>query len=94
MDRGYEVITKGTDTHLFTINLKNQNMTGFEVENLLEQFNITVNKNLIPNDKSSPKETGGIRIGTATVTSRGFCLAEVDILAECIDLVIKSNESQ
>lgn len=91
-DKGYKIIAGGTDTHLLTINLEGTGKTGLEVENLLDKYNITVNKNSIPNDKRSPKETSGIRIGTAAVTSRGFGLAEMDELAECIDLVIKSEE--
>lgn len=92
--RGYEIITGGTDTHLFTVNLESKQMTGLEAENLLDEFNITVNKNSIPNDKRSPRETSGIRIGTAAITSRGFGLAEMDVLAECIDLVIKNDKTQ
>ena len=77
MDRGYKVVSGGTDNHLFLVDLIDKGMTGKEADAALGRANITVNKNAVPNDPKSPFVTSGIRVGTPAVTTRGFGEAEV-----------------
>lgn len=86
---GYEIVGKGTDNHLLTIKLTGTGITGSELEIALDECNITVNKNSIPNDPLPPTKTSGIRIGTPAVTTRGFKEQDMIEIANCIDLVIK-----
>ena len=72
MDRGYDVISKGTDNHLFLVSFIKAGLTGKDVEAALGKAHITVNKNAVPNDPQSPFVTSGIRIGTPAITTRGF----------------------
>jgi glycine hydroxymethyltransferase len=81
MDRGYDVVSKGTDDHLFLVSFIRQGLTGKDVDAWLGAANITVNKNAVPNDPQSPFVTSGIRIGTPAVTTRGFGEAECRALA-------------
>jgi glycine hydroxymethyltransferase len=81
MDRGYDVVSDGTDNHLFLLSLISKNLTGKAVDAALGAANITVNKNSVPNDPQSPFVTSGIRIGTPAITSRGFKEAESSDLA-------------
>ncbi|MEW6764676.1 MAG: serine hydroxymethyltransferase [Pseudomonadota bacterium] len=80
MDRGFDIVSKGTDNHLFLVSFIEQGLTGKDVDAWLGAANITVNKNAVPNDPQSPFVTSGIRIGTPAITTRGFGEAE------CIDL--------
>ena len=82
MARGYDVISGGTDDHLFLLSLVKQEMTGKEADAALGLANITVNKNAVPNDPRPPFVTSGLRIGSPAVTSRGFREAEVAQLTE------------
>ena len=86
--RGISIVSGGTDTHLMLVDLVNTGITGKEMEALLEEANITCNKNTIPNDPQSPNVTSGVRLGTAAVTSRGMNTEDMDKLAEAISLVI------
>ncbi len=81
IDRGYKVVSGGTDNHLFLVDFIDKGITGKEVDAALGQAHITVNKNAVPNDPQSPFVTSGIRIGTPAVTTRGFKQAEVSDLA-------------
>lgn len=72
MSHGYNVITGGTDNHMFLIDLRGTGLTGIDVQNELEKNNITLNKNAIPNDPLPPSKTSGIRIGTPAMTTRGW----------------------
>jgi glycine hydroxymethyltransferase len=81
MDRGYKVVSGGTDNHLFLIDLIEKGITGKDADAALGRANITVNKNAVPNDPQSPFVTSGLRIGTPAVTTRGFAAAEVEQLA-------------
>lgn len=81
MDRGYDIISGGTENHLMLISLVKQEMTGKEADKWLGDAHITVNKNAVPNDPKSPFVTSGIRIGTAAVTTRGFDESDVQKLA-------------
>ncbi|EGY29076.1 Glycine/serine hydroxymethyltransferase [Candidatus Regiella insecticola 5.15] len=81
LDRGYQVVSGGTENHLFLLNLVNKNLTGKDADAALGRANITVNKNSIPNDPQKPFVTSGIRIGTPAITRRGFKEAESEQLA-------------
>lgn len=89
--RGFKLVSGGTDNHLMLIDLTSKNMTGKEAENLLEEVNITVNKNAIPNDKEKPTVTSGIRVGTAACTTKGLKEDDMIDLAEAFDLVLSNN---
>ena len=92
MDMGYHVVSGGTDNHLILIDLRNKGRTGKEVEEALEKADITVNKNMVPNDDQRPMVTSGIRIGTPALTTRGFQEREMMQIAEMIDRVVQAPE--
>ena len=79
--RGYNVVSGGTDNHLFLLDLINRELTGKAADAALGRANITVNKNAVPNDPRSPFVTSGLRIGTPAVTTRGFGESECETLA-------------
>ena len=83
-DRGFNLVSGGTDNHLMLVDLQNMDVTGKELEKRLDEVYITVNKNKVPNDPRSPFVTSGVRIGTPAVTTRGFVEADMDIIADCI----------
>ncbi len=76
MDRGYKIVSGGTDNHLFLVDLIDKGITGKDADAALDRANITVNKNAVPNDPRSPFVTSGLRIGTPAITTRGFGLGE------------------
>ena len=84
MEKGFNLVSGGTDNHLMLVDLQNMNVTGKELENRLDTVYITVNKNAIPNDPQSPFITSGIRIGTPAVTSRGLKEEDMEVIADCI----------
>ena len=84
IERGYKVVSGGTDNHMFLLDLIDKDITGKAAEAALGVANITVNKNAVPNDPRSPFVTSGIRIGTAAMTTRGFNEAEAVLLANTI----------
>lgn len=86
--RKYKLISDGTDNHLMLISLINKQMTGKEAEELLEEVNITVNKNAIPNDPKPASITSGIRVGTAACTTKGLKEEDMIKLVEAMDLVL------
>ena len=92
-DRGFNLISGGTDNHLMLVDLRNMNVTGKECEKLLDAANITCNKNAIPKDPASPFVTSGIRLGTAAVTSRGMKPADMDVIAEAIHMLVTDAEA-
>lgn len=94
MDRGIKIVSGGTDNHLMLVDLTNFELTGKEVEKLLDAAHITANKNTIPNDPKSPFVTSGIRLGSPAVTSRGMNTEDMDRIAEAIALVIKGGEEK
>ncbi|MCH5343418.1 MAG: serine hydroxymethyltransferase [Acetatifactor sp.] len=94
MSRGIKIVSGGTDNHLMLIDLTNFDLTGKEVEKLLDSAHITANKNTIPNDPKSAFVTSGIRLGTPAVTSRGMNVEDMDRIAEAIALVIKGGEEK
>ncbi|MEC9640975.1 serine hydroxymethyltransferase [Escherichia marmotae] len=81
LERGYKVVSGGTDNHLFLVDLVDKKLTGKEADAALGRANITVNKNSVPNDPKSPFVTSGIRVGTPAITRRGFKEAEAKELA-------------
>lgn len=93
LKRDIKIVSGGTDNHLMLVDLTNYDLTGKAVEKLLDSVNITCNKNTIPNDPKSPFVTSGIRLGTASVTSRGMNTEDMDVIAEAIALMIKNGES-
>lgn len=92
MGRGIKIVSGGTDNHLMLVDLTNYNVTGKELEKLLDSVNITCNKNTIPNDPKSPFVTSGVRLGTPAVTSRGLKTEDMDQIAEAIAMMIKEGE--
>ncbi|MBR5868590.1 MAG: serine hydroxymethyltransferase [Clostridia bacterium] len=86
LDKGFDLVSGGTDNHLMLVDLRNFNITGKEMQNRLDNVYITVNKNAIPNDPQSPFVTSGVRIGTPAVTSRGLVEKDMAKLAELIAL--------
>jgi glycine hydroxymethyltransferase len=86
--RNFILVSGGTDNHLILVDLTSKKMTGLEAETLLDEVNITVNKNAIPNDKEKPSVTSGIRVGTAACTTRGLREDDMTLLAEAMDLVL------
>jgi glycine hydroxymethyltransferase len=94
MEKGYNIISGGTDNHLMLIDLRNKNITGKQAENSLVKADITVNKNMVPFDDKSPFVTSGIRVGTAAITSRGLKEAQMKKIVTLIDKVIMNPEEE
>ncbi len=92
MDREINIVSGGTDNHLMLVDLVNKGLTGKEVENWLDEANITANKNTIPNDPQSPFVTSGVRLGTAAVTTRGMNTEDMDQIADAIAMLINDHE--
>ena len=92
MKRGFDVVSNGTDNHMFLLSLVSKGMTGKEADAILNSVNITVNKNTVPNDPQSPFVTSGIRIGTPAVTSRNFSEEDCGQLAHWICDVLTAPE--
>lgn len=88
MNRGFELVSRGTDNHLMLVDLTNKNITGKEAQHMLDQVNITCNKNGIPFDTQSPFVTSGIRLGTPAVTARGMVEEDMTEIAELISLTL------
>ncbi|MCR5020459.1 MAG: serine hydroxymethyltransferase [Ruminococcus sp.] len=86
VDKGFALVSGGTDNHLMLADLRPFNITGKKLQNDLDEVYITVNKNAIPNDPESPFVTSGVRIGTPAVTTRGLVEEDMDVIAECIYL--------
>jgi len=89
-NRGYRIVTGGSDNHLFLVDLRGVGMTGRQACRLLEEAGITVNQNLIPFDPRSARETSGIRLGTPAVTTRGMREPEMVLIADWIDQVLRN----
>ena len=93
-EKGYRLVSGGTDNHLILIDVRSKGLTGKEAEVLLEEVNITTNKNTIPFDPEKPTVTSGIRIGTPAVTTRGMKEEEMKKIAELIDRALDENISR
>jgi glycine hydroxymethyltransferase len=93
MEKGYEIISGGTDNHMMLIDLRNKNITGKEAEAALGKADITVNKNMVPFDDKSPFVTSGIRVGTAAITTRGLKEKDMQQIVDFIDGAITNHNS-
>jgi glycine hydroxymethyltransferase len=92
IERGYAIVSGGTDTHLMLVDLRPKNVTGKEAQELLDRSGITVNKNTIPGDPQKAFVTSGVRIGTPAVTTRGFGEGEMLKVADFIDTVLTAKD--
>ena len=94
IERGFAIVSGGTDTHLMLVDLRPKNLTGKEAEALLGKAEITVNKNTIPDDPQSPFVTSGIRLGTPAMTTRGMGKPEFKRIAQLIDEVLTRRDEE
>ena len=96
VDKGYKVISGGTDNHLMLIDLRTKfpNITGKQVENTLVKADITVNKNMVPFDSRSPFQTSGLRVGTPAITTRGLTETHMPMIVDMIDEVISYIDNE
>ena len=93
-EKGFKLVTDGTDNHLLLLDLTNLDITGKELQSRCDSVYITLNKNAIPNDPRSPFVTSGVRIGTAAITSRGFKEDDMEEIAELIKLTVKEYDDK
>ena len=91
--KGFRIVSGGTDNHMVLTDLTSKHITGKEASVLLENVNITINKNLIPYDPLPPAQASGIRLGTPAITTRGVVESDIDIIAGCIDQAIQHRSS-
>ena len=94
VDRGYHLISGGTDNHMMLVDLRNKNISGKQAEQSLVKAEITANKNMVPFDDKSPFVTSGIRFGTAAITTRGLVAADMEPIVSLIDEVIQNPEDE
>lgn len=94
VDKGYNIISGGTDNHMMLIDLRSKNISGKIAEEALSKADITVNKNMVPFDDKSPFVTSGIRVGTAAVTTRGLVEKDMGKIVDLIDEVISNHEDE
>ncbi|MBQ9277005.1 MAG: serine hydroxymethyltransferase [Lachnospiraceae bacterium] len=93
MERGFNIVSGGTDNHLMLVDLQNLDMTGKEVEKLLDSVHITANKNTVPNDPKSPFVTSGIRLGTPAITTRGAKEDDMIVIADAIKAAVIDKDN-
>jgi glycine hydroxymethyltransferase len=94
VDRGYELISNGTDNHLMLIDLRNKNLTGKKAQETLDRAHITLNKNAVPFDDKSPFVTSGIRVGVAAITTRGLKTNHMETIVHMIDRVLMNADDE
>lgn len=94
VDRGYNLISGGTDNHMMLVDLRNKNISGKQAEEALVKAEITANKNMVPFDDKSPFVTSGVRFGTAAITTRGLVAADMEPIVSLIDEVIQNPEDE
>ncbi|MEZ4958514.1 MAG: serine hydroxymethyltransferase [Saprospiraceae bacterium] len=94
IEKGYKIISGGTDNHLMLIDLRSKGVTGKQAEESLVRADITVNKNMVPFDTEAPMVTSGIRIGTAAITTRGFKEADCRKVADWIDAIVMDVQNE
>ncbi len=94
VDKGYKIISGGTDNHLMLIDLRPKGLSGKQAENALIKADITVNKNMVPFDDKSPMVTSGMRVGTAAMTTRGLVEADMERIVSMIDNVLMNHENE
>lgn len=93
VEKGYDIISGGTDNHMMLIDLRNKGISGKDAEKALGKAEITVNKNMVPFDDKSPFVTSGIRVGTPAITTRGLVEADMKTIVELIDEVITNHDN-
>ncbi len=93
MERGFKIVSGGTDNHLMLVDLQNLDLTGKEVEKLLDSVHITANKNTVPNDPKSPFVTSGIRLGTPAITTRGADENDMIVIADAIKAAVIDKDN-
>src|SRR5690606_26977559 len=94
IERGYKVVSGGTDNHLFLLDLIDRDITGKQADAALGRANITVNKNAVPNDPRPPMVTSGLRIGSPAATTRGFREPEFELVGDLIAEVLDASGSE
>jgi glycine hydroxymethyltransferase len=94
IDKGYKVISGGTDNHSMLIDLRSKNLTGKLAENTLVKADITVNKNMVPFDDKSPFVTSGIRVGTSAITTRGLKEKHIPKIVNLIDKALTNHDNE
>lgn len=94
VDRGYHIISGGTDNHMMLIDLRNKNLTGKDAEQALVKADITVNKNMVPFDDKSPFVTSGIRIGTPAITTRGLKEIDMEGIVALVDEALMNYQDE
>ena len=93
-EKGFRIVSGGTDNHLILLDVRNKGLTGKKAEALLEEVRIATNKNTIPYDPESPFVTSGVRLGTPAVTTRGMREEEMKEVAEIINLTLNKENSR
>ncbi|WP_374449260.1 serine hydroxymethyltransferase [Cloacibacterium normanense] len=94
IDRGFDIVSGGTDNHLMLVDLRNKNVNGKETEKALVKADITCNKNMVPYDDKSPFITSGIRLGTAAITTRGLLEKDMETIADLINEVVTNIKDE
>jgi glycine hydroxymethyltransferase len=94
VNRGYNIISRGTDNHLMLIDLRNKSITGKKAQETLDKAHITVNKNAVPFDDKSPFVTSGIRIGVPAITTRGMKEKDMEAVVELVDRVLMNLDDE
>jgi glycine hydroxymethyltransferase len=94
LERGFHLVSGGTDNHLLLVNVAGKGLTGKAMEELLEYVGITANKNTVPFDQESPFVTSGIRLGTPALTTRGMGVEEMARIADIMDRAVQNREDQ
>jgi glycine hydroxymethyltransferase len=93
-DKGYDIVSGGTDNHLLLIDLRNKNISGKKAENMLVKADITINKNMVPFDDKSPFVTSGIRVGIPAVTTRGLKEEHMPQIVDWLDRVLMQADNE
>jgi glycine hydroxymethyltransferase len=93
-EKGYRIVTGGTDNHLVMVDLSPRNIAGGAAEKILESVGVVANRNVTPGDEQSPGRVSGVRFGTAAVTTRGMGTTEILEIADMIDAVLSGGEDQ
>ena len=94
MKRGVDIVSRGTENHMFLVDLINKGITGKDADAAIGRSNITVNKNAVPNDPQSPFVTSGLRIGTPAITTRGFKEEEAELVANWISDILEDLQNE
>lgn len=94
LEKGYDIVSGGTDNHLLLIDLRNKNISGKKAENTLVKADITLNKNMVPFDDRSPFVTSGIRVGVPAITTRGLKEADMKLIVNWLDKVLTAPEDE